>query len=160
MKLKGKNSRLKEYIYLNVFIMSAAEAKILNSIPVQISDLEVLSLIEANKINSSHLKLVKKVSDLSDEKLSASLNLNVKTFRTYKNTKIDIKEDLQEHTILLISLIKHGIEVFGSKENFNNWLDKENFHLGAKKPIEYLNKISGIKFIDDRLTGIEYGDNA
>lgn len=140
--------------------MGANEAKILDSIPSSISAFEVLNLIKQRTINSSHLRLVKKVSDLSDEKLSASLNLNVKTFRTYKNSKAALKADLQEHTIILLSLIKHGIEVFGNKESFNKWLEHENFHLGMRKPIEYLNTISGIKFIDSRITGIEFGDNA
>ncbi len=140
--------------------MSISEAKILESIPASISTFEVLNLIKRSQINASHLKLVKKVSDLSDEKLSASYNLNVKTFRTYKNSNSALKADLQEHTIMLISLIKHGIEVFGNTDNFNKWLEHENFHLGKRKPIEYLNTISGIKFIDNRLTGIEYGDNA
>ncbi|MCB0503465.1 MAG: DUF2384 domain-containing protein [Bacteroidetes bacterium] len=140
--------------------MSTNEAKLLDSIPASISTFEVLNLIKQSQINSSHLKLVKKVSDLSDEKLSASYNLNVKTFRTYKNSKAALKADLQEHTIMLLSLIKHGIEVFGTTESFNRWLEHENYFLGQKKPIEYLNTISGIKFIDNRLTGIEYGDNA
>ena len=141
--------------------MSNSEAQIFESIPSNISAFEVLNLIRQHSINSSHLRLVKKVSDLSDEKLSASLNLNVKTFRTYKNSKsTKLKADLQEHTIVLLSLIKHGIEVFGSKENFNKWLEHDNFHLGMRKPIEYLNTISGIKFIDNRITGIEFGDNA
>ena len=57
-------------------------------------------------------------------------------------------------------LFKHGIEVFGTKENFTNWLEKENFFFDKKAPIEFTKTNIGIKFIDDRLTGIEYGDNA
>jgi uncharacterized protein (DUF2384 family) len=141
--------------------MSTNEAKLYASIPANITAFEVLNLIQKESINSSHLQLVKTISDLSDEKLSNSLNLNVKTFRTYKNAKpTALKADLQEHTILLLSLIKHGIQVFGHKEAFNQWLENENFHLGMRKPIEYLNTISGIKFIDNHITGIEYGDNA
>ena len=140
--------------------MNASEATILDSIPANITTYEVLNLIREKRVNSSHLRLVKKVSDLSDEKLSASLNLNVKTFRTYKNSNIDLKADLQEHTILLLALIKHGLEVFGSKEAFNSWLEQENFYMDHRAPIDYLNTISGIKFVDSSLTGIEYGDNA
>lgn len=56
--------------------------------------------------------------------------------------------------------MKHGIEVFNSSDEFSKWLETENYYLDKKKPIEYLNTISGIKFIDDLLTGMEYGDNA
>jgi uncharacterized protein (DUF2384 family) len=56
-------------------------------------------------------------------------------------------------------LIEHGIKVFGSQENFNAWLEKENFFFDKKAPAEFINTNGGVKFIDDRLIGIEYGDN-
>jgi uncharacterized protein (DUF2384 family) len=141
--------------------MSTNEAKLYASISANITPFEVIHLVQTDSIHSGHLKLVKEISDLSDEKLSDSLNLNVKTFRTYKNSKATaLKADLQEHTILLLSLIKHGIDVFGNKEMFNQWLETANFQLGMRKPLEYLNTISGIKFIDNRISGIEFGDNA
>ena len=58
-----------------------------------------------------------------------------------------------------VSLIEHGIEVFGTKENFTTWLEKENFFYDKKAPIEFTRTREGIKFIGDRLTGIQYGDN-
>ena len=57
-------------------------------------------------------------------------------------------------------LIEHGTKVFGTKVNFYSWLERENFFFEKKCPIEFINTNKGIKFIDDRLTGIEYGDNA
>ena len=35
----------------------------------------------------------------------------------------------------------------------------DNPFLDYSKPIDYLNTITGIRFINDRLTAIEYGDN-
>ena len=61
---------------------------------------------------------------------------------------------------MLISLFKHGIEIFGDEEKFKQWLKTENFYFGQKTPVVFIDTASGIKFIDDRLTGIEYGDNA
>jgi uncharacterized protein (DUF2384 family) len=60
----------------------------------------------------------------------------------------------------LTQLINHGIEVFGTKENFTSWLQRENFFFDKKAPVEFMRTSEGIKFIDDRLTGIEFGDNA
>jgi len=57
-------------------------------------------------------------------------------------------------------LMQHGIEVFGTKEKFNIWLERENFFFDKKAPIEFTNTDEGLKFINDRLIGIEYGDNA
>ena len=56
-------------------------------------------------------------------------------------------------------LLKHGIEVFGTEEGFKRWLNTINFFFDKKAPVEFMNTGDGIKFIDDRLTGIEYGDN-
>ena len=56
-------------------------------------------------------------------------------------------------------LIKHGIEVFWSEEKFTSWLVKENFFFDKKASIEFMESEKGIKFIDDRLTGLQYGDN-
>jgi uncharacterized protein (DUF2384 family) len=58
------------------------------------------------------------------------------------------------------ALIKHGIEVFETEENFVEWLEKENYFFDKKLPKEFMNTVGGIKFIDDRLTALEYGDNA
>ena len=57
-------------------------------------------------------------------------------------------------------LLAHGIEVFGTKENFETWLKKDNFFFDKKAPCDFMHTTEGIKFIDDRITGIEYGDNA
>jgi uncharacterized protein (DUF2384 family) len=64
------------------------------------------------------------------------------------------------NTNIPLDLIKRGAEVFGNKEIFLNWLEKENFFFGMKAPIEFVNKDEGIKFIDDRLTATEFGDNS
>jgi uncharacterized protein (DUF2384 family) len=66
---------------------------------------------------------------------------------------------VKEQVLLLLSLIKHGVEVFGSVKEFDNWLNAENFYFDNKSPVTFLNTITGMKFIDDRLTAMEYGDN-
>jgi len=70
-----------------------------------------------------------------------------------------LRRDLQEHVIMLLSLMKHGISVFGDTDTFSRWLERPNFFFDEKSPCYYLDTISGIKLIDDRLTSMEYGDN-
>lgn len=64
------------------------------------------------------------------------------------------------HQQALKDLKDHGVKVFGSLDKFSDWLDEGNLFLSGKKPLEFLGTLDGIKLIDDRLTGIEYGDNA
>lgn len=70
-------------------------------------------------------------------------------------TEID-KHILTEEQYLLS--IK-GIEIFGTSENFNKWLYTNNFYFDKKPPILMMDNIIGIKFINDRITGLNFGDN-
>lgn len=67
---------------------------------------------------------------------------------------------MKENILLILSLVIHGIEVFGTKEKFEQWLDTKNFYFDNKSPVSFLNTVTGIRFVNDRLTAIEYGDNA
>jgi len=131
----------------------------IQNIPERISDSEVLHMLKSENINGEYILYVKEFSKINDELLSDWFNVNVKTFRSYKKQDTILKENLQEQVVLLISLYKHGIEVFGEVEDFNKWLDTENFFLENSKPITYLKTVTGIRFVDDRLTAIEFGDN-
>lgn len=140
--------------------MQDSNLKLLDEIPGRISDIEVLNLLKTKNINWNYVTIIKDYTSLKDDLISDWLNISVKTFRNYKsNRDIVLKENTQEHLVLLLSLFKHGIEVFSSKEDFYTWLNTENFFLDNDIPINYLKTISGIRLVEDRLTGIEYGDN-
>ena len=131
----------------------------IKEIPERISDSEVLQILKTDSIDWKYVNFIKEMTNLKDELLSEWLNVNVKTFRSYKKEKTRLKESFQEHLILLISLFKHGEEVFGEMSRFNQWLKSENFFLDYDKPVNYLKTITGIRFVDDRITALEYGDN-
>jgi uncharacterized protein (DUF2384 family) len=135
------------------------ENAILKGMPRYINDMEILHLLNTTDINWKYVNAIKTLTDFKDEILSGWLNISVKTFREYKKPKSTFKENVKEQVLLLLSLIKHGSEVFGSVKEFDNWLNRENFYFDNKSPVSYLNTITGIKFIYDRLTAMEYGDN-
>lgn len=129
-------------------------------IPLIASEPEILYAVRQNRITSNYIDDLKKLSGLKDGLLSDSLNLNIKTFRSYKLKSILMKPYLQEHVFTLLSLFKHGIAFFGTSVKFGEWLQKENYFFDNDIPINFLNTISGIRYTDDRLTAMEYGDNA
>ena len=131
----------------------------LEKIPGRISDSEILTLLQSEDINWEYIELIKKLTAYKDDTISRWLNINVKTFRSYKKPESRFKDNIKEHILLLLSLIKHGIRVFGSRKEFEQWLNTPNFYLNNKPPVFYLNTVTGIRFIDDRLTAMEYGDN-
>jgi uncharacterized protein (DUF2384 family) len=141
--------------------MNKAETDIMEQIPSGIDTEKTLQLISNATKPRSYFSLLKAFTGEDDEKLSGWLDMSVKTFRDYRdNASKQIKESVKEHLIVIISLMKHGSEVFGDYAKFREWLEKENFYFDKRRPIEYMSSISGMKFIDDRITALEYGDNA
>ena len=108
--------------------------------------------------NWNYFNYFKEITTLSDEITSNWLNINSKTLRAYRKPQSTSKDNVKEHLVLLIALYQHGLDVFDGKENFDSWLISENFYFDRKAPMDFLDTITGIKFIDDRLTAIEFGD--
>jgi hypothetical protein len=117
---------------------------------------KILFFLRGNDINWNYFRYFKEISTLSDEITSSWLSINSKTLRAYRKPDSTSKDNIKEHLILLISLYEH---VFDTKENFDKWLLTENKLLDNKAPKDFLDTVTGIKFIDTRLTAIEYGDN-
>lgn len=129
-------------------------------IPAKVDYAATLSLINNGQSSYQHLKAIKDITSFTDEKIAGWLEISVKTYRAYKKPDAQIKSSIKEHALMTLSLIKHGTEVFGNIGNFLKWLEAENFYFDKKAPIAFMHTGSGIKFIDDQLTGMEYGDNA
>lgn len=131
----------------------------LKQIPDKISDSEVIYLLHSGNIDRSYISLFKKYSSLTDDIISNWLNISVRTLRNYKNSETILKENTKEQLLLLISLYKQGNEVFGSSKEFNKWINTKNFYFDDVAPVSFLNTVTGIRFIKNRLTAMEYGDN-
>lgn len=145
---------------MSTSVLDKKQQKILEEIP-SIHDFSkfYFYLIES-KMDHEFLGILNQLSGLSDTVLSDWLNISAKTLRNYKNrTDLILKENTKEHILSLIALYKHGMEVFGNKENFEQWLKAVNLLMGGKAPLDFLDTISGIKWVDNRLTAMEYGEN-
>lgn len=138
---------------------ASAESIILKDVPGHINDGEILHFLYTKDINWQHVNAIKTLTDFNDAVISDWLNVSVKTFREYKKPQTTFKENVKEQVLLLLSLIKHGIQVFGSIEEFDQWLNRKNFYFDNKSPATFLNTVTGVKFVDDRITAMEYGDN-
>jgi len=112
--------------------MTIAQAQLLKSIPSKVDTNVTLGMIKSDKVGPQHLQAIKDLTLFNDEKISDWLDISVKTFRSYKKPNTIIKARIKEHAVMALSLIKHGIEVFGTKEKFANWLEKENFFFRQK----------------------------
>lgn len=136
-----------------------AESPILRDVPGHINDSEILHFLYMKDVNWQHVNAIKTLTDFNDDVISDWLNVSVKTFREYKKPQNTFKENVKEQVLLLLSLIKHGIAVFGTINEFDQWLNRKNFFFDNKSPNSFLNTVTGVRFVDDRLTALEHGDN-
>lgn len=143
--------------------MNAVETVAYKTIPSRIEQNEILNIIyyiSAQGKSKQYFAKLKAISGVDDKEISSWLGMTEKTYRNYRSEDKSVKSNLMEHIVMLISLFNHGIDIFGDAPQFRKWLTTKNYYFGNKEPEYYIDTVSGIRFIDDRLTGIEYGDNA
>jgi uncharacterized protein (DUF2384 family) len=128
-------------------------------VPAHLSDSEVLYWLQNRDVDLAFLNRLKEFSASTDDTIATWLNISVRTLRNYRKPENSIKENIKEQALLLMSLFVHGNEVFGSPASFNEWLHTENFYFDGHSPSSLLNTVSGIRFVNERLHAMEYGDN-
>ena len=130
-----------------------------DQVPTHLSDSEVLYWLQNREVDLAFLNRLKDYSAATDDIIASWLNISVRTLRNYRKPENSIKAYVKEQALLLMSLFVHGKEVFGTPARFNEWLNTENFYFDGHSPSSMLNTVSGIRFVNDRLHAIEYGDN-
>lgn len=88
---------------------------------------------------------------------SKFLHITERTIQRYKKEKKNFEPIQSERIIEIAKLQSKGISVFGSAQNFNQWLNSKIVALGGLKPIEYLDSSFGVDILMDELGRIEHG---
>ena len=124
-----------------------------------IDDKDIFFLIKTIRkgIKYSSFMLFIEDSPFSLIEWSGFLHLSERTMQRYKKESKLFDPIYSEKIVEIMLLYKFGVEVFGSKEKFNNWIETKNLSLGGIKPKELLDNTFGIGLIKDELTRIEYG---
>lgn len=131
----------------------------LDGIPDKLSEGEVLYKLRSKNIDTRYLNAMSDVTSFSLETMAGWLNVTPRTLRNYLQKKTTWNDAFKEHLIVLLGLFKHGLNVFGTSAAFDEWLRLKNFHFDDAPPVMFLNTITGIRFIDNFLTAMEFGDN-
>ncbi len=101
-----------------------------------------------------------KVSDKSQKQIAGLIHTTTKTLQNYTISSKKLPTLQSELLLKLYALYDKGIEIFGSKEAFNKWLQKPAFGLYNQVPDSLLSTSTGINLLMDELTRIEYGEFA
>ena len=94
---------------------------------------------------------------LKPEDWSNVLHLSTRTLQRYKKEKISFSPIYSERIIEIQLLFNKGLDVFGDKDNFYNWLNSKSIALGGITPVSLLDNTFGIMMLKDELTRIEHG---
>jgi putative toxin-antitoxin system antitoxin component (TIGR02293 family) len=124
-----------------------------------LKDVDVLIFMDHNAIDASYLKGIKKLTRFKDAIIANWLHISPRTMRGYNSATAVLNKKLSEQVVMLRAVFEKGKTVFGDAEAFDKWLDTSNFFFDGKKPIDFLDTTSGMRYIFDRLTAMEYGDN-
>jgi putative toxin-antitoxin system antitoxin component (TIGR02293 family) len=124
-----------------------------------VNDKDTFRLMDAIRagINFPDFTSIARQSSFSMNEWSGFLHLSERTMQRYHKEKKTFDPLSSEKILEIVLLTRLGIEVFGSSEKFNSWLDTINVALGGKKPKEFLDNTFGIGLLKDELTRIEHG---
>lgn len=122
-------------------------------------DRNIIRLVRATRhgLNFRSFKYVLENLPLSLNEWSEILHSTLRTIQRIQTEKRDLNSTQSEKLIEVSLLFEQGINVFGSKEKFINWLSRKNIALGGTSPRSLLDTYSGIKMIKDELVRIEHG---
>ena len=88
---------------------------------------------------------------------SSFLHLTERTLQRYKKEDRIFEQPYSDRILEIAQLQKKGLEVFGSSENYNQWLDSKIISLGGIKPKTLLDSSFGVSILEDELIRIEHG---
>jgi putative toxin-antitoxin system antitoxin component (TIGR02293 family) len=100
------------------------------------------------------------VSNYDKNYAAELLDVSYKTVTRYQKEKKKFSPLQSEYILKTIALYNKGKAVFGSTQNFKNWLAKPAHGLANKVPQSLITTITGINYIIDELNRIAYGDLA
>lgn len=107
-------------------------------------------------VSMSFLLRLARHMDLSLQDLAGILHVSLRTVQRYSDMKV-LDTDLSSKAILLASLHKKGVQVFGSDEAFSEWLRTPVPALDGYKPISFLDTPFGFQLLHQVLGRIEHG---
>ena len=119
------------------------------------SDLDLITLSRSG-VKKSSLKSLSNYLGISMDKMSSLMHTSYRNIqRKNDNEFLDVYKS--EQAIEVAQLISKGLEIFGTKENFQQWLHSNIIALGDKKPIDLLDTSIGIRMIYRVLGRLEHG---
>jgi putative toxin-antitoxin system antitoxin component (TIGR02293 family) len=125
------------------------------AMPYPLQNFELIRLSRKGILKKNILQLAKKLSFTLQE-IAGILHISERTLQRYNNEDT-LASDTSERALLLAQLYDKGISVFGTADNFNDWLRTPLPAFQQEAPMQYLDTAFGFQLISDELGRIEHG---
>lgn len=119
------------------------------------TDFDLLKLARKGVSKKALVSLAKRIS-LTIQELAGIMHISERTLQRYTPATL-IKTEHAEKAIELARLYERGTEVFGTMDNFNDWMKTPNYTLNGETPLSLLDTSIGFELILQTLGRIEYG---
>ncbi|WEK18427.1 MAG: DUF2384 domain-containing protein [Candidatus Pedobacter colombiensis] len=119
------------------------------------TDFDLLNLARKGVSKKALVSLVKRIS-LTIQEVAGIMHISERTLQRYTPSTL-IKTEHAEKAIELARLYQRGTEVFGTLDNFNDWMKTPNYTLNGETPLSLLDTSIGFELILQTLGRIEYG---
>lgn len=119
------------------------------------TDFDLLNLARKGVSKKSLVNLAKQIS-LTIQEVAGIMHISERTLQRYTPATL-IKTEYAEKAIELAKLYERGTEVFGTIDNFNDWMKTPNYTLNGEAPLNLLDTSIGFDLIIQTLGRIEYG---
>jgi len=93
---------------------------------------------------------------MHNKSLAWLLHLSTRTISNYHQNKQTLEPLQGEHLLKLIALYNKGVELFGSIDEFNYWLNKPFWNV-QEKPMDWLITPGGVDLVMQELDRLGYG---
>ncbi len=100
------------------------------------------------------------LSGFTQDEFQETFKTTVKTIQNHVTRELTIDAALSEKLLKSFALFDKGTEIFGSADNFHQWLSTPAYGLGNQLPFDLMDTITGIRLIEEELIRIEFGDLA
>lgn len=125
------------------------------AVPYTLSSFELIGISRRGIFKETLMSLAQKLSFTMHE-ISKILHLSERTIQRYKS-KDRLSSDSSERVLLLAGLYERGLDIFGSAQNFTDWLRTPLSAFDGQQPISLLDTSFGFRVVEDELVRIEHG---
>ncbi|MFV0305813.1 MAG: antitoxin Xre/MbcA/ParS toxin-binding domain-containing protein [Moheibacter sp.] len=152
------NSKIYKQTEDNHFAKEAPTVYYTGNVAIPLNDLTSIQKMRIVKkgISKSYLENLKKVTSLDYDSLASALSVTRSTLISKKGNQ-KFSDQVSERIISLADLYSFGYEVFGDKNNFNQWIFTENQALGGVRPFDLIDNYYGKEEVRNLIGRIAYG---